>query len=214
MSQALRKQSWLRPTPSGGASMADTNCTINGCTNSPHAKGLCNSHYGRQRRHGNPLAGRLGAGQTQKFIEYAAAYVDDECLIWPHGYMGNGYGIATLAGRQTTAHRLVLELYTGKPADPQLVAAHNPVQCHNPACVNPKHLRWATHQDNQRDRLADQTDNRGERHGNAKLSNDDVVAIFTDQRPQKQIADHYSISQPTVSDIKRGYRWRWLTGAK
>lgn len=32
-------------------------CKVNDCPNPRHAGGYCNPHYGRMKRHGNPLAG-------------------------------------------------------------------------------------------------------------------------------------------------------------
>ena len=44
------------------------------------------------------------------------------------------------------------------------------------------------------------------------LREDEALAIYRDPRPQQVIADDYGITQPTVSDIKRGKRWAHVTG--
>ena len=60
---------------------------------------------------------------------------------------------------------------------PDLVAAHQPGTCHDPLCVNPHHLRWATPSDNALDRHGDGTSATGSKNGNAKLSDSDVSDI-------------------------------------
>jgi hypothetical protein len=39
-------------------------CKIDGCTGQVHGYGWCVRHYGRWRRHGDPLAGRVSPGQS------------------------------------------------------------------------------------------------------------------------------------------------------
>lgn len=46
----------------------------------------------------------------------------------------------------------------------------------------------------------------GEKHFNAKLSDDQVAAIRTDARSQQAIADEYGVSRGTIGKIKRGER--------
>jgi hypothetical protein len=55
------------------------------------------------------------------------------------------------------AHRYVLTLTAGPPPFPRAVAAHAPLVCHNPACVNPRHLRWASQAENAADMKIDGT---------------------------------------------------------
>lgn len=50
---------------------------------------------------------------------------------------------------------------------------------------------------------------KGERHPNARLTRDQVVAIRADPRRQVDIAADYEISQAHVSDLKTGRRGAW-----
>lgn len=79
----------------------------------------------------------------------------DRCVEWPHGRDRDGYGVCYLAPAgdrhqlKTSAHRVVALLTYGDPPEPAMHAAHG---CHNRACINPKHLHWATAQQNIRER--------------------------------------------------------------
>lgn len=56
----------------------------------------------------------------------------------------HGYGSPLMVGKRLVRpHRLVLE--NKEPQPPNHEADHS---CHNRSCVNPKHLRWLTHQQN------------------------------------------------------------------
>jgi hypothetical protein len=56
-------------------------------------------------------------------------------------------------------------------------------------------------------------DNRGQRHGRAKLTSDDVQAIRSNpgQLPQAQLAAQYGVRQSRISEIVRDQAWRHLT---
>lgn len=93
-------------------------------------------------------------------IRHAATYNQPQCLEWPHTRTHDGYGIHTYrrpdgTRTSTTAHRAVLTLTAGQPPHPDMEAAHLPVVCHNPACINPHHLYWATPEQNRADRAID-----------------------------------------------------------
>lgn len=53
---------------------------------------------------------------------------------------------------------------------------------------------------------------RGTASHHAVLSEAQALAIYSDQRTHKAIADAYGIGRQTVTNIKLGESWAWLTG--
>jgi hypothetical protein len=125
----------------------------------------------------------------------------------------NGYPFVNLyrAGRPTMVdvHRLVLLAFVGKPPKPDMECAHGDGDTLNCAITN---LRWATHRDNLADCVAHGTSNRGERHGMAKLTASQVLAIRADRRSHSACAAEFGISRGNVTHIKSGKAWSWLKG--
>lgn len=72
-----------------------------------------------------------------------------ECLIWPFAKISTGYGQFRRNGTRVYAHRIMCELAHGKCPTNKKEAVHT---CRNTSCVNPNHLRWATHIENMQDR--------------------------------------------------------------
>lgn len=135
------------------------------------------------------------------------------CVIWPYAVdKGTGYPTVWRDGRLHRPSRLVLAHFD-RPPNPGEDAAHAPKVCHNRLCVNPHHLRWATRAENNADKLLDDTHQRGERHHNAKLTRAQVLDIYRTAEPHHVTAERHGVSPTTVSFIRSGRRWGWLTGA-
>ena len=187
-------------------------CKIAGCGGRVIARGWCRRHYKRWKRHGDPLAGRTPEGDCLRFLEENKDYAGTECLLWPYGKDGHGYGRVWQGGRHRQAHAVMLELVSGPPPTPEHEAAHACGQGHK-GCVSPQHLRWATPSENQGDRLLHGTHNRGERNSRAKLTAEqvlEILALLKQGVTQKEIGGLYGVARYTVSDIKRGRCWAWL----
>jgi hypothetical protein len=87
------------------------------------------------------------------------------CYLWVGGVTG---GYPTLGKRHRLVNRIVLEDSAGPPPTSKHEAAHDtPNGCCGQMCVNPAHLRWATHQENM---LDEHPENRSSRACRANAS--------------------------------------------
>lgn len=140
----------------------------------------------------------------------------DSC--WPYngykdkdGYSHKKFGIDKVR-MSFPAHRLALILHTGINPTDQL-ALHAAVQCHNPACCNPSHLRWGSAKDNRDDSELDNTIAKGERHGCAKLTEAQVLEIrqlYADGKRVVDIAKDFGFKTSTIEKICYKASWRHL----
>ena len=71
-----------------------------------------------------------------------------DCWLWTGSITPNGYGQFSVNGRPAYAHRWAYAHHFG-PIPKGMVIDHT---CHNRGCVNPAHLRAATHKQNMENR--------------------------------------------------------------
>lgn len=90
-------------------------------------------------------------------------------------------------------------------------AAHS---CGNKLCFSPNCVRWATHLENEQDKIAHGTRMMGEKHGSAKLTAEQVLEIVKDTRPGPAVAADYGISHGQVWHIRTGISWSHVTGIR
>jgi len=115
-----------------------------------------------------------------------------------------------LNGKQVLAHRIVYELTTGvDPGD--LIVMHS---CDNPPCCNPAHLSLGTVAENNRDRKEKGRSVRlqGAKHGQAKLSEDDVREIrrrFADGESQASLGSSFGVHFSRISQLIREPDRNW-----
>jgi len=148
-------------------------------------------------------------GSVRQWLDDHASHEGDECLTWPYSKNPDGVGQLRINRKLFGAHVIMCEIVNGpKPPDKHEVA-HSCGNGHM-ACVNPRHLRWATQSENSMDRVIHGTSNRGERHGMSKLTADVVLALRSASGSCREIADAFGVSASTVSAVKLGKRWGWL----
>lgn len=113
---------------------------------------MCNAHYLRWWRHGDPLHGRAMMGEPMQWI---AALPRDkgECIEWPFGVANNGsgtsYGSVRFEGRAQMASHVVAVVFHAPAPEGKPYAAH---RCGNSLCSRPQHIYWASGAENQADR--------------------------------------------------------------
>lgn len=127
--------------------MGKRTCSVDNCVRTHYARGYCNRHYIRARKHGSP---HVGVDVYADPVERLNAYTrpDGECIAWT-GYLDEGgYARLTVDGAKVYAHRWVWERTNG-PVPRDIDVDHI---CHNRACVKIEHLRLASKQQNSSNR--------------------------------------------------------------
>lgn len=174
-------------------------------------RSFCSNHYRRFLRYGEPTAGRVPDGQRLAEIHAAIATVTDDCIEW-QGATSKGYGLISHQGKNVTASRVALQLFTGQDGR-GLHACHGP--CHNTLCINVRagHVYWGTVADNKNDRRRDGTSDDGEAHSNSKLKAEQVRWLRSraaEGATHQSLADTLDISRRHITDIINRNRWSWL----
>lgn len=177
-------------------------CKVDGCCKVAKNASMCWGHYSRNRRHGHPLSGRTEVGVPMQFLLDAVSANSNDCIEWIYSTTGNGRPLVWQNGKLLQASRVVLEMVLGPPPSDKHFALHSPVECHNPICINPRHLRWGTLKENNADMFIDGTACVGNRNGNCKLSDDDVRLIRASSKRSDDIAKQFSIHERTVRRIR------------
>ncbi len=148
-----------------------------------------------------------------RFVARIAIREPGECWHWTGGAGRDGYGRIAIDRRPRGAHRVSLELATGKPLG-DLHALHS---CDRPGCVNPAHLRAGTHKDNMAERSEKGRGSRqqGEKHGMSKLTAEKVREIrrLRGEVTQKEVARRFGVTVPMISRIQLGRNWSHIAGS-
>jgi hypothetical protein len=144
--------------------------------------------------------------------------LDTPCIEWQGARNRAGYGTVRGGKNKQLAHRVAYCEHHGSTLSSitGLVVRHD---CDNPSCVNPHHLRLGTHADNARDRVERGRERhpnpaKGERHGSAKLTAEQVSTIrkeYVFRSPTANtyaLASKYSVSQRLITKILKGDLWQ------
>lgn len=187
-------------------------CAVESCARDAVALGFCKPHWHRFKRYGDPEAGKYREGEGPAWLAAHVGYEGDECLIWPFGRNGRGYGAVGFRGKRVGAHRAMCILAHGEPPADRPEAAHSCGRGHE-GCVNPRHLAWKSSAQNQRDRVTHGTDARGAKNKRARLSEGQVREIrrrLAAGESNTALAADFDITHYAVSAIKRRRTWAWL----
>ena len=115
-------------------------CTIGDCKRELYAKGQCEMHYRRFRKHGT------FEDPKPTFEQRFWANVDKSgnCWVWTGCKSDTGYGTTSINGVAMNAHRVSYKMFHGPIPDGRFIDHI----CRNRSCVNPEHLRVATSKQN------------------------------------------------------------------
>jgi hypothetical protein len=131
------------------------------------------------------------------------------CWNWT-GSTGRGYGHIRMLGRNILVHRSMWFLITGKHPG-KMCVCH---RCDNRLCCSPMHLFLGTYRDNTLDAFKKGRRKGGEGVPNSVLKETQVLKIIRDNRTNRAIGEEYGVSRGTVSAIRTGQTWSFLTGIK
>ena len=140
------------------------------------------------------------------------------CLLWTGcfqqvtpNYRRPQFSVST--SKPASAYRVAYRLWKGEIPE-GLCVRHT---CDNPMCVNPEHLVLGTHQDNMRDMAergrqhVPKPNSRGEKHHNAKLTEEKVREILLSNETRNAIATRMGVSPSTVKAIRNGRLWKHVS---
>lgn len=131
--------------------------------------------------------------------------VTDDCVAWPLATTKFGHGCCSLNRKVAAEHGLPRVINAHRASYLQnigeipegLVVRHS---CHNPSCINPRHLSVGTQKDNIWDSIVD---------GRIpiKLTEDTARAIKASTGSQRKVAKQYGVSPTVVWHIRNGSKW-------
>ena len=198
-------------------------CKEVGCDGKVEARGWCQKHYFRWRRHGSPDGGHYH--QFDKISDPAdyKRYLRREdpparedigkCHVWTRTRSKGGYGSVTIGGTWHLVHRLAWTLAHG-PIPDDMYIIH---RCDNPACARLDHLRLGTAKDNAHDRVRRHRSRRGSSRHGARLTDTDVKLIrwlYWMARGRHgtiaMLSRRFGVSHTTIKKIVTGKRWTHL----
>jgi hypothetical protein len=144
-----------------------------------------------------------------RIIEKVVLCPKTGCEEWTGFINRKGYGELRAYGKTVRAHRERYRLEVGDPGDQ--ILRHT---CDNPRCCRLDHLIPGTIADNNRD-MKERGRNKypvfsGEENAAAKLTEDLVRAIRSDNRSTVALAKAYGVSQSLMSMVKRRQVWKHI----
>jgi len=137
--------------------------------------------------------------------------LENGCIVCiSHKLNTKGYLRLGRNGQLVLAHRLVYEYFHGPIPDGFLVC-HS---CDNPPCLNPEHFFAGTNADNLRDMVEKGRAAKGEKHSQAKLTDEKVLDIRlkyrTGEYTYNELRQEYGIGLTQISNIVNGKQWSHL----
>jgi hypothetical protein len=149
------------------------------------------------------------SGEPMAFLQAALSHDNNNCVLWPFSLNRKGYGQLEVDGKIRRAHRVVCEKVYGPAPASQEQAAHS---CGIPSCINWRHLRWASYEENRKDAIEAGTSGPGELTPWAKLNGEQVLLIrsFKGKDIARLVAERFGVARKTIDDIWHGRTWKHI----
>src|ERR1700760_4080290 len=123
-------------------------CGLDDCESNVFGRGMCNKHYMRWRRWGDPnVVNGRGSKRGDPFVRFWEK-VDktDACWLWNGTVNRHGYGIFCVGPDRFPAHKWIL--FDGNPPKNGPGTWDVDHLCRVRNCVRPDHLEFVTHAEN------------------------------------------------------------------
>lgn len=146
---------------------------------------------------------------SKRFFSKIDIKNEDECWNWLVNKNCDGYGIFKYNNDSIYAHRMSWLIFNNE-IPKELYVLH---LCDNRKCVNPKHLKLGTQQDNMKDMVnkGRNCNLKGEEHGGSKLTwnqiNEMRKLYLTRKYTQKQLSLMYDSSPSNIDSILNNKTW-------
>lgn len=185
-------------------------CSIPDCGKPVYGFDCCRNHYRRLKLYNDPTGGGTYRGEPLRWLRQHADWSGPDCVYWPFGKSPNGYGSIKYRGAAMGAHRAMCFEAYGEPPTATHEAAHGCGKGSS-GCVNPRHLRWATPQENVDDLVAHGV-RKGEMAQKAILTEADVHRIrqMEGTMTQSEVGNLFGVSREAIAAIYSGRSWAWL----
>ena len=187
-------------------------CSFAGCEKRHKSHGYCPAHLRRWKLYGDAAVLKQPQIHGQSTADRFNAYVmrGAGCWEWQGAKDYNGYGRLNVNAVPELAHRLSWKLLCHDITPDQHVCH----RCDNPGCVRPEHLFLGDQVANNADKMAKKRHrfgvSRGEDHGQAKLSAEQVRAIRGASGVSRVVGEAFGISGRQVREIRSRTAWRHI----
>ena len=184
-------------------------CTVENCDRKIYAFQLCEKHYVRFKKYGNPLGGiKNHATPEERFWRFVQKF--DGCWKWS-GKKNNGYGAFSKGSKKDgafLAHRFSWELHNKQKIPKGMFVMH---KCDNPECTNPEHLMIGTPKQNTQDMIA-----KGRKKTVAPVGLGNVKSILNEEKVRliRESNDSHAavgrllgVSSNCVRGVRTGRTW-------
>ena len=143
---------------------------------------------------------------SDKIEKHTIRIPESGCWVWMSTIHENGYGRVCAGKKPFYAHRVSYEQKYGPIPSGMMALHHCDVRC----CVNPDHIFVGTQQNNMTDKVRKNRQAKGISHGNAKLTEDQVLEIKYSSETSIKLAAKFDYLASMIRAIKNGNLWKHL----